>query len=184
MGERFRYRLTSAKKEFIAQNLIDALEQGRSIERDTVTFICNWILTEPEEKVKAFYDVWDIVLRNYMPTKRPILFRSCSRRADGRIASFTGRLESARRFGNNQGFLLICDTAECLKYEEKFYKRGEYRHTFYPLSELIKRDSVAEPHVFSERMRSDYIGEDEYIMRVNLGRMSTFRWHKERGADS
>jgi len=179
MSDKFFYRLAASKKASIAQNLIDVLEKGAVIEKDTATFICNWILTGPKEKGKAFFDVWDFVLNNYMPTTRPILFRSCSRRSDGKIASFTGRLECARRFSENRGFLLICDTAEELRYEEKLCKRGEYRHTFYPLSELIKRDDIAEHHVFSEGIRRDYIGEDEYIMRVDLGNMCTFKWHKE-----
>lgn len=181
MPNTFRYRLTATQKATIAQNLIDVLEKGIPIENNTATFICNWILTGPEEKRKAFYDVWDMVLKNYLPPQRPILFRSCSRRKDGEIASFTRRLECARRFGENRSFLLMCDTTEGLRHEERIYKRGEYRHTFYPLSELIKKDNETETHMFSEGIRSDYIGEDEYIMRVDLGSMCTFKWYKERG---
>lgn len=182
--EKFKYRLSSVKKAEIAQNLIDVLECNVPIEKATVSFVSNWILTGPDEKGKAFYDVWDLVLKNYMPTTRPILFRSCSRRTDGKIASFTGRLECARRFGGNRGFLLMCDTTEGLKLDMLFAKRGEYRNTFYPLSELIKRDIEAENHVFSDGMRRGYVGEDEYIMRVNLWRMCTFKWYKERGANA
>jgi hypothetical protein len=176
----FNYRLTQRKKENIAHNLIAALESDVNIEKDTVTFICNWMLTGPNEKRKAFFDVWDIVLRNYMPKTRPILFRSCLRRKDDRIASFTGRLEAARRFNGGKGFLIMCDTKEDLHFEEKHYKRGEYRHTFYPLVDLLKRDDESESHVFSDSLRRDYIGEDEYIMRVNLGNMHSFKWHQER----
>jgi hypothetical protein len=76
-----------------------------------VQFIGNWILTDGSEKRKVFYDVWNIVLKNYMPTTRRILFRACGRiNNSGRIASFTGRLECARRFSKGNGSLIICDT--------------------------------------------------------------------------
>lgn len=176
----FSYRLSAYQKSNIAQNLIDVFEKGNGIEEPTARFIGNWILTGPNEKRKVFYDVWDIVLKNFMPITRPILFRSCSRRSDDRIASFTGRIECARRFSGEKGLLLICDTAETLKYEQQFYKRGEYRHTFYPLSELLKKDDASEKHVFSEGLRHKYAGEDEYIMRIDIGRMNTLKWYREK----
>jgi hypothetical protein len=172
------YRLTMTQKTSIAQNLIDICECNAPIEKPTATFVGNWILTGPEEKFKAYYDVWDLVLKNYLPKSRPILFRSCSRRTHGKIASFTGRLESAQRFSGEKGFLLICQTEESLKYEETFYKRGEYRHTFYPLSEVIKKDNESKNHVFSDRLRKNYAGEDEYIMRVDSGYLVTVKWCK------
>ena len=109
MNDKFQYRLSEKQKVEIAQNLIDILEKNSEITDQTVGFIGNWILTGPDEKSKAFFDVWDIVLRNYLPTTRPILFRTCNRLGkDGKIASFTGRLECARSFSKGKGFLIIC----------------------------------------------------------------------------
>jgi len=179
MDDRFQYRLSKDQKSEIAQNLIDILQKDANITEQTRGFICNWILTGPNEKRKVFFDVWDIVLKNYLPTTRPILFRACERISKkGKIASFTGQLECARKISEGRGSLIISDTKKNLEFEEKFYKTGEYKHTFYPLvSVLIKaRDSGG--CGFSERFLNDYIGEDEYIMRVNLGDMYSFRWMK------
>lgn len=179
MGDKIVYRLSSKQKEEIAQNLIEILRDDAEISKQTVTFVCNWILTGPNEKRKAFFDVWDMVLKNYLPSSRPILFRSCRRRNEGEISSFTGRLECARRFSDGRGFLLICDTKEALAYEEHFYKQGEYRHTFYPLVNLLKQAQNSRAKIFSESFLNDYIGEDEYVMRVDLGNMETFKWYRE-----
>ncbi|WP_268225127.1 hypothetical protein [Sinomicrobium oceani] len=174
---KFKYELSKEKKNEIAQNLIDILQKNANITKETVAFIGNWILTGPNEKVKTFFDVWEIVLRNYIPTTRPILFRACKKVSKNeKIASFTGRLDCARRFNDGKGSLIICDTNETLEFEEKLFKPGEYKHTFYPLvSVLIKaRDSGG--CGFSERLLNDYLGEDEYIMRINLGNMHCFKW--------
>lgn len=120
MNDKFQYQLSTKQKEDIAQNLIDILSKAAMITDSTRTFIGNWILTGPDEKHKAYYDVWDIVLKNYLPQSRPVLFRACKRRYDGRIASFTGCLESARRFSKGNGLLIICDTQETLQFESSF----------------------------------------------------------------
>lgn len=79
MEEKFQYRLTKNQKEEIAQNLIDLLQKDSEITEQSRIFIGNWILTDASEKRKAFFDVWDIVLKNYLPATRPILFRACDR---------------------------------------------------------------------------------------------------------
>ena len=177
MGDIYQYRLTTNQKSEIALNLIDILQKNATITDQASRFIGDWILTGPAEKRKAFYDVWDIVLKNYLPTIRPVLFRACKRiTTDGKIVSFTGRLECARRFSKGKGCLIICDTKECLKYEEKFYKHGEYRHTFYPLVSVLIKARESGGWGFSDRLLNDYIGEDEYIMRTNHGNMHGLRW--------
>lgn len=179
MDDKFQYRLSKDKKSEIAQNLIDILQKDANITAQTRTFICNWILTGPNEKRKAFFDVWDIVLKNYLPTTRPILFRACDRISKkDKIASFTGRLECVRRFSKGRGSLIICDTKEKLEFEEKFYKTGEYKHTFYPLVNVLVKARDSGGCGFSERILNDYIGEDEYIMRINLENIYNFRWMK------
>lgn len=178
MNDKFQYRLSAKHKEEIAQNLIDILSKGSVITDLTRTFVGNWILTGPDEKRKAFFDVWDIVLKNYLPQSRPVLFRACKRRYDGRIASFTGCLESARRFSKGKGMLIICDTKETLQFENRLYQPGQYKHTFYPLLKVLK---IAKEHGgwgFSDRLLEQYVGEQEYIMRMDLANMHTFKWVK------
>lgn len=179
MNDTFQYRLSKNQKNEIAQNLIDILHKNVNINEQTSRFISNWILTGPSEKRKAFSDVWDIVLKNYMPSTRPILFRYSHRNnKKERIASFTGRLECARRFSQGKGFLIICDTKELLDLEDRINKPGEYRHTFYPLVSVLEKAKELGGCGFSERILNDYIGEDEYIMRTNLGNTLSFRWTK------
>lgn len=180
MEDRFQYRLSKDQKIEIAQNLIDILQKDAKITKLTRIFIVNWILTGPQEKRKAFYDVWDIVLKNYLPTTRPILFRACNRISkNGKIASFTGKLECTRRISKGKGSLIICDTEEILQFETKYCKLGEYRHTFYPLVSVLKKAIESDGWGFSEELLNNYLGEDEYIMRVNLGWMYYFKWIKK-----
>ncbi|MGH2664846.1 hypothetical protein [Flavobacterium sp.] len=175
----FQYRLSQNQKTEIAQNLIDILHRDADIFDSTVTFICNWMRTGPDGKRKAFFDVWDIVLKNYLPATRPILFRTCGRISkNGKIASFTGRLECARRISESSGFLIICDTKETLEYEERFYKLGSYKHTFYPLVNVLIKARDSGGSGFSESFLDEFIGEDEYIMRINLGYSCSFKWVK------
>lgn len=179
MDDKFHYRLSQNQKNLIAQNLIDVLQKDIKITDQTREFICNWILTGPDEKRKAFFDVWDIVLKNFMPTTKPVLFRACQKISkNGKIASFTGRLECARRISGEKGSLIICDTKETLEFEEQFYKIGKYKHTFFPLVSLLIKARDSGGNGFSERFLNDYIGEDEYIMRIKFGNMLTFKWIK------
>lgn len=177
MNDKFQYRLSENQKIDIATNLIDILHKDAAITKQTRIFIGNWVLTGPDEKRKAFYDVWDIVLKNYFPQKRPILFRACKRKSkNGKIVSFTGRLECARRFSNNSALLIICDTKETLQFEKKYYRHGEYEHTFYPLVNVLVKARDSGGWGFSERLLEDFIGEDEYIMRFNSGHSQILRW--------
>lgn len=170
------YRLSKNQKSKIAQNLIDILQDDAKMLQLTKTFICEWITTGSDEKTKAFFDVWDLVLKNYLPDSRPILFRACNRIGkDGKIASFTGRLECASRISHEKGSLIICDTKDFLELENELYKPGEYKHSFYPLVNVLIKARDSGCCEFSERILR-YIGEDEYIMRINLGYMSKFKW--------
>nr|WP_201770952.1 hypothetical protein [Nonlabens ulvanivorans] len=139
MKNTFQYRLTKSEKTDIAKNLIEILQKDAEIKQQTSTFISNWILTTSDEKRKAFLDVWEIVLKNYSPTERPILFRSCQRVPQkNKIASFTGRLECAKRFSGGKGTLIICDTNETMRFEE-FSKTNTYTKSFYPLFRVLIR---------------------------------------------
>lgn len=178
MSDKFQYRLSTNQKTGIAQNLIDFLQKDCNLTEQSRIFIGNWILTDAGEKRKAFFDVWEIVLKNYLPTTRPILFRACDRISkNGKIASFTGRLECAKRFSKGKGALIICDTKENLKVDE-LRCAGQYRYSFYPIVEVLKKAKDLGGCGFSERLLDQYIGEDEYIMRIDLENMHSFRWIK------
>jgi hypothetical protein len=180
MTDKYHYRLTAKQKRQIAQNLIEILEINAIITSQTRRFIGDWILTGPKEKRKAFFDVWEIVLKSYLPKTRPVLFRSCKRLSkNDKIASFTGRLECARRFSDGKGSLIICDTKETLAFEENLYISGEYVNSFYPLVEVLIKAKKSDGWGFSETLLNDYVGEDEYIMRINLINMQNVRWIKK-----
>lgn len=173
------YRLSKERKIAIAQNLIDILEKDVEISEDTVTFVHKWLTTGYDGKRKAFYDVWDIVLKTYLPTTRPILFRACGRiSSNDKIASFTGRIQFASRYSRGIGVLVICDTRETLKYKEDFCKPGEYRYSFYPLTEVLIKWKAAGWSGLSKEFLSMYIEADEYIMRTNSGNMHNLKWMK------
>jgi hypothetical protein len=181
IADRHQYRLSQIQKREISQNLIDILKKDAVITEQTKKFIGDWILTSPKEKRKAFFDVWDIVLKNFLPKDRPVLFRACDRIGKNqKIASFTGRLECAKRFSSGKGSLIVCDTKEALRFEKKFYKSGEYRHTFYPLVEVLVKAKNAGGWGFSDRLLNNYIGEDEYIMRIDLDYMHGVKWSVNR----
>lgn len=178
MDDKFQYRLSEKQKIEIAQNLIDFLQKKETeIKAQTRLFVINWCLTGPSEKRKAFFDVWEIVLKNYLPDTPIVLFRTCERIGnDGKIASFTGRFESARKFSNGKDFLIICDTKDVLSDNENFNELGQYKHTFYPLVSVLKKAKASGGCGFKEGFLDEYIGEDEYIMRVDLGNVYCFEW--------
>ncbi len=179
MDKKYQYQLTTNQKAEIAQNLIDILQIDSEIIPQTKRFISDWCLTGSDEKRKAFFDVWDIVLKNYLPTTRPVLFRTCGRLSkNGKIASFTGRLECARKISKGKGALIICDTEDNLKVD-RLRCEGQYRYTFYPLVTLLEKAKALGGCGFTESFLNDYIGEDEYIMRIDLGNMHGFRWIRE-----
>ena len=169
------YRLTAIKKEEIAQNLIDIFEKDIIPSADTITFICNWVYTDRSEKFKAYYDVWDIVLRNFIPKTKPILIRSIARKSKSEyIASFTSTAYSAVRFGERKGYWIICDTKDCLPSLE--INKGKYRNTFYPLSDVLKKAKANGGYGFSDRFLRDYSGEDEYIMKIDFSVMQLLKY--------
>lgn len=190
------YRLSAKKKEEIAQNLIDIFYKDIPPTSDTRIFIVNWILTDRSKKFKAYYDVWEIVLKNFLPRTTPILFRSISRKSKAQyIASFTNSAYCAEKFsksfskkrtlelspgqtieldGNGIGYWIICDTKECLPSLEK--NKGKYKNTFYPLSEVLKKAKANGGWGFSEWLLSEYAGEDEYIMKIDYSIMQLVKY--------
>jgi len=176
---KFYYRLSYEKKQEIAQNLIDILDTDQIPTKDTVSFIGNWILTGRSEKFKAYYDVWEIVLENYYPKNRPILFRAISRKSKNEyIASFTGSVYAAQRFSENKGYWIVCDTKDSLMTEEPIHRKGSYRNTFYPISEVLQKAKNNNGWGFSERLLRNYAGENEYIMKIDFSVMQLLKYIK------
>ena len=165
------------QKRNISQNLIDILEKDTNPSAETIAFICNWVQTERSEKFKAYYDVWEIVLKNYYPKTRPLLIRSISRKSKLEyIASFTNSAYSAVKFSERKGYWIICDTKNSLISDNPINKRGSYKNTFYPLSEVLKKAKDNGGWGFSERFLSKYSGEDEYIMKINFSIMQLLKY--------
>lgn len=174
------YRFKKHEIPIVTQNLIDILEKDSSILDLTVTFIGNWILSDSKEKNKSYYDIWEIVLKNYIPKTRPILFRSTPRRyKNDRISSFTSSLFCANRFSEGKGFLIICDTNESLQFEEQVYEKGDYRKSFYPLVEVLKKAKDNGGWGFSDYLLNKCIGEEEYIMKTNFDNMHLYKYHNK-----
>lgn len=169
-------RLTQKKKEEIAQNLIDIFDKDIEPSPETKTFISNWILTELWEKTKAYYDVWEIVLKKYYPRTRPILIRSISRKSKLEyIGSFTNSAYSAQRFGRDKGYWIICDTKNCLLETRPKKRKGNYRNTFYPISEIFQKAKKQGGWGFSDFLLN-YSGEDEYIMKIDFSVMHLLKY--------
>lgn len=162
-------------KKQIAQNLIDIIDKDIEPFKETITFIGNWILSDRSEKFKAYYDVWEIVLNNFIPKTKPILIRSISRKSKMEyIASFTNSAYSAVRFSESKGYWIICDTKDCLPTIRN--KQGNYRNTFYPLGEVLKKAKENGGWGFSERLLRQYAGEDEYIMKIDFSIMQLLKY--------
>lgn len=163
--------------EQIANNLIAYMRDEAPLEEKTIGFICNWVKSDAKGKAKADYEVWDYVLKHYLPNERPILFRSCPRITNKSIQCFTGRIYVAERFSeNHKGHLLICDTAEYLRFVNS--ADTEYERSFFPLCECIRKGYHDDNHYFSQAFYDEYIKEDEYIVRVNNNWLYDLKWNK------
>jgi hypothetical protein len=55
---------------------------------------------------------------------------------------------------------------------------GQYKHTFYPLVSVLEKAKNSGGCGFTKRFLDEYIGEDEYIMKIDLGNMHSLRWIK------
>lgn len=193
---RDHYRLKASKKEEIAQNLIDIIDKDAPPSYDTRIFISNWFSTDRSKKFKAYYDVWEIVLRNFLPKTKPILFRSIARKSKAEyIASFTNSVFCAEKFsksfskerskkltngrtigldGDGIGYWIICDTKDCLPSLE--INKGKYRNTFYPVSEVLKKAKKNGGWDFCERILREYSKEDEYVMKIDYSIMQLVKY--------
>lgn len=173
------YRIDQSTREKIANNIVDFMVNDTPLLQESVSFIYNWVMSDGSEKTKAHYDVWDIVLKTYLPQERPILFRSCQRLSKRDIQSFTGRIYTAERFSDGHtGHLLICDTKEYLQFEDE--NAIEHERSFFPLCECIKKGTYCENPCFRESFYEEYKKEDEYIVRVKQTWLYDLKWNRKR----
>lgn len=174
------YKLSRTEKYNIAKNLVEIINKNSKPTNETIRFIANWILSNRKEKYKFYYDVWDIVLKNFYPKTRPILIRSISKKSKKEyIGSFTNSLECAIKYSDDKSYWIICDTKAILNNAKKHYKKGEYEYTFYPLSEVLRKAKLNDGWGFSEYLLDNYTGEDEYIMKINFSYMQLVKYIKQ-----
>lgn len=170
------FRASQKTKERIANSIIDFMNGKSPLLPEVKTFIVNWVMTGPEEKSKAYFDIWAIVLKNYLPEERPVLFRSCTRLSKRPIQCFTGRIRCAERFSDGHGgHVLVCDTKEYLQFETE---DTEHKHSFFSVYDLVRRDLASENPQFTQKFYDDYSGEDEYIVCVDLDWMYDLKWNR------
>lgn len=173
-------RVGPKAKERIFKNLIAFMVEGTPLTRESRSFIYTWV-RQPDGngRSQSFYDVWDLVLQNYLPKERPILFRSCKKLSNRPIQSFTRRIYTAERFSDGHtGHLLICDTKEYLQFEDE--NAIEHERSFFPLCECIKKGTYCENPCFRESFYEEYKKEDEYIVRVKQTWLYDLKWNRKR----
>ena len=174
--------MSQKAKKRIAENIVAFMTDDTPLLQESVSFICNWVMTDGAEKTRTYYDVWDLVLKKYLPPERPVLFRSCKRISNREIQSFTGRIYTAERFSENHtGHLLICDTKEYLQFEDE--NAIEHERSFFPLCQCIKKGTYCEKHFFRESFYEEYKKEDEYIVRVKQNWLYDLKWNRKRESE-
>ena len=150
--------MTKREKIKIANCLVRAIKTKEAVNKETHSFLANWIYSGEDERREEWLEVWEMVLDKYIPEETPVLFRATDYINDGKIESYTGRMYAAERFLKSCGEeakLLVCDT-------ENYIVR------FYPLSQLLRNELKLEESHFNKGFMVRYIGEDEYIMRTDL----------------
>jgi len=172
-------RIGPNAKECIAQNIIAFMVDGVPLTLESKSFIYTWV-RQPDGngKSQSFYDVWDLVLQNYLPKERPVLFRACTRLSNRPIQSFTGTISAAKRLSiERPGHLLICDTKEYLQFENE--NAQKHVRSFFPLRECVEKAMKTLEPGFHESFYEMCKMEDEYIVRVNLDLMYDLKWNQQ-----
>ena len=169
-------RISKKAKERIAKNIVSFMVDDTPLLQESASFIYCWVM-QPDGlgRTKSYYDVWELVLKNYLPKERPVLFRSCKRLSNRPIQSFTGSIYVAEKFSENRsGHLLICDTQDYLRFESENTK--EHERSFFSVCECIKKGTYSEPSYFSKSFYEEYKKENEYIVRVNQNGLYNLKW--------
>ena len=149
--------MTKREKIKIANCLVRAIKTKEAVNKETHDFLANWIYRPASNRRTECLEVWEMVLDQYRPEETPVLYRATDYINDGKIESYTGRLGAVEQFLENYGEgtkLIICNTAD-------------HKMSFYPLSHLLRNELRLEESLFNKWILSQYIGEDEYIMRTD-----------------
>lgn len=158
------------KKKRIAKSLISGSNTMRSISKEAKDFIVEWCMTDNTGKTKDMYDIWEIVLRNYLPNETPVLFRGSEYINFGKIESYTTKISCAERFatsdqgdsGNKEYYLLIMDTRH-FKILNSKSNIGEYQYSYYPIFQLLAKEKSKKNSNFSKRFIDNYECEEECV---------------------
>lgn len=171
VGPKAKYR--------ISQNIVAFMIEGTPLTIETKSFIYTWV-RQPDGngRSQSFCDVWKLVLQNYLPKERPVLFHVCTRPSIRPIQSFTGTISAAYKLSRERpGHLLICDTREYLYWENE--STVPHERSFFPLRECVEKAMNASEPVFSESFYEICKKEDEYIVLANLNCMYDLKWNKK-----
>lgn len=159
-------KMNKREKIKISNCLVRAIKTKEAVNKETHSFLANWIYSGEDERRAEWLEVWEMVLERYTPEETPILFRSTDYINDGKIESYTGRMYVAERFLKNcgeEGKILICDT------------ENYYGVRFYPLTQLLRNELEIEDSLFNKGFMVQYIGGDEYIMRTDIEYCSIYK---------
>lgn len=55
---RYLFRATEQEKQSIADNIVGFTNGTGNLSKEAYSFVLNWILTGPNEKTKAYFDIW------------------------------------------------------------------------------------------------------------------------------
>lgn len=172
-------RIGPKAKYRISQNIVAFMVGGTPLTRESKSFIYTWV-RQPDGngRSQSFCDVWELVLQNYLPEERPVLFRACTRPSNRHIQSFTGTISSAQKLSRERpGHLLICDTKEYLYFENN--ATVPHKRSFFPLRKCVEKAMNALDTGFSEDFCEMCKKEDEYIVCVNLDWMYDLKWNRK-----
>lgn len=176
---RYLFRATEQKKQSIADNIVGFMNGTEDLSMEAYGFVSNWILTGSDEKTKAYFDIWAKILDAYLPSERPILFRSCPRIKHKPIQSFSGNISAVEGFSHgHKGHVLICDTNEYMRYLN-FQKESVYYRNFFSVYNLIRKDLSTSTPRFRKEFYEQYKGEDEYIVRVDYNYLYDLKWSQK-----
>ena len=174
-----RYRLGRKRKNEIANNLVDMLEDGGKPTTDTMLFLNEW-LSIGGRRLKVFIDVWNIVLDSIncaYNNPYPVLYRARSKRSrtvEGRISSYTGSFDNALNF--NRDVIVVLNIEDAARHwhssdaKRTLDNREGFYFSYYPLAKVMKKHNIY----------TEFLPEDEYIVRETSAGTKVFRLYVSR----
>lgn len=156
----------------IANNIVGFMNDDCELNKKSAAFIYEWIMGG-KTRTKTNIEIWEIVINKYNPNNYPILFRSCPRiNKKYQVQSYTGNIETARKFSQGKGYLCIIDTKKIFKN----ILRTNDEYGFFPVYDLIRKELLKEKPKFSKSFYDKYCSEDEYIVKTPLSCIYITKW--------